>query len=271
MSGPAFVSTVDDKPARLVRYHLAQWAPILAYFGADRIREMSYAETRARLPAPFLAVIPLPVKDMQLTGGQSGGIASVLVQAFLQRESPHFDSSLTPPDLPVAAAGAAGALTGAYRYRLTGYTSTAETFATDLTDPLTVSAKRIMVTIPSAPGFTGLRLWRTEAGKTCARFLKLVSSGDVVEDNRSDARLDDETAPEKFGAEKLMASVKCALANNATLKDIGTSLDQSEMVVDFKEAGDTVSAERNQRIKSVLASFTLHYPFKTRISNLSTL
>lgn len=271
MSAPAFPTTVDSKTAAVVRYHLAQRPALAAYFGADAIREMSYAETRARLPAPFLAVIPAPVKDLQLTSGQAGGIASVLIQAFLQRESPHFDSSLTPPDLPTLADGGAGVLTGAYRYRLTGYTSTAETFATDLTDAITVTAKQITVTIPAASGFTGLRLWRTGAGKTAARFRALVAPGEVLVDNRPDSRLEDELAPEKFAAEKLCAEIKCALADKAMLSDIGTGLAQSDMVIDFKEAGDTVSAERNQRIKAVLASFTIHYNFRTRVSNLETL
>ncbi len=84
-----------------------------------------------------------------------------------------------PPAGPTLAEGAAGALTGTYRYAYTETEGTGETPLSPVSSPITVTAKKINVSVPSnRRGTSGRHLYRTAAGGSVYKFLKAFDGGD---------------------------------------------------------------------------------------------
>lgn len=84
-----------------------------------------------------------------------------------------------PATAPTLVEGAAGSLTGTYRYAYTETDGTGETELSPLSDPITVSAKKIEVTIPeNRRGTSQRRLYRTAAGGSVYKLVKDFDGGD---------------------------------------------------------------------------------------------
>ena len=84
-----------------------------------------------------------------------------------------------PPSAPTLTEGAAGSLTGTYRYAYTESDGTGTTALSPVSLPITVAAKKIVVSVPSNRRGTSQRqLYRTVAGGSVYKFLKDFDGGD---------------------------------------------------------------------------------------------
>lgn len=271
MSAPSFPETVDSKPARLVRHYLAANAALAAFFGAERIRSHSYEEMWARMEAPYMAVIPGKVKEKRLVGSKADVDVSVGIALFLQRQLPPHPSLAKPTAPTCTPSGSGGQLTGTYRYALTVYGADGESWASELTSCAPVG-QDVTVTIPALPsGALGYRVWRSKVGGTCCRHLALVERGSTTYvDSLSDTALEDEYAPEEFLAERIAGQVKSVLASMETLHDLITGYQVADFQAAFEDMTDGVSTQRNQRVKTIRATYVAFCDWITRQSEVET-
>ena len=94
------------------------------------------------------------------------------------------------PDVPVAANGAAGGLTGTYEYLLTFLTTEGETLPSDPSNAVTPSAQQVNLTnlTIGGPGTTARRIYRDKGGAGTYRLVAQISNaGTTYTDNISDA------------------------------------------------------------------------------------
>ena len=84
-----------------------------------------------------------------------------------------------PPAGPTLAEGAAGALTGTYRYAYTESDGTGTTSLSPVSSPITVAGKKINVSVPSnRRGTSERQLYRTEAGGSVYKLVRNFDGGD---------------------------------------------------------------------------------------------
>jgi hypothetical protein len=84
-----------------------------------------------------------------------------------------------PPAGPTLTEGAAGALTGTYRYAYTETDGTGETSLSPVSSPITVTSKKINVSVPSnRRGTSQRKLYRTVAGGSVYKLVKDFDGGD---------------------------------------------------------------------------------------------
>lgn len=84
-----------------------------------------------------------------------------------------------PPSAPTLTEGAAGSLTGTYRYAYTESDGTGTTALSPVSSPITVAAKKIVVSVPgNRRGTSQRQLYRTVAGGSVYKLLKDFDGGD---------------------------------------------------------------------------------------------
>jgi len=84
-----------------------------------------------------------------------------------------------PPSAPTLTEGAAGSLTGTYRYAYTESDGTGTTALSPVSSPITVAAKKIVVSVPgNRRGTSQRQLYRTVAGGSVYKLVKDFDGGD---------------------------------------------------------------------------------------------
>lgn len=276
-----FKSTIDDKVPALVREYLAADATdsaddlsIRGWFGLAGIRVHEYEELAAPFPAPYLAVTPGPLVDRRQLGQDAQATYNIDLHFFLARQSPALPADvIARPATPAVAAGAAGLLTGAYRYALTGRTAAGEGFASDLSAVLTLAAQKGAVTIPALGANLCYGLYRTKAGRTSPQFLDNVFTAGTYVDNWPDATLWHKPAPDVLGATKLFSRIRRVIVAEGaeTLRNIlpgGGGVSIAQATTSLADISDKVSAERNQREKVIRITYEIRYRMSDRQSTL---
>jgi len=274
-----FKSTVDDKVPALVREYLAADATdsaddlsLAGWFGVENIELREYEEFVSPFPAPFLAVSPRALIDRRQLGMEAFATYSVDLTVLLPKQTAA-TTALARPAAPAVSVGSAGLLTGAFRYALTGFTATAESYASNLSTAVTLTAQKGEVTIPSLGSFDGFRLWRTRANRTSPQFLDVVYAPGVYVDNWPDSALGDEAAPDTLGAIKLFSRIRRVVVREGaeTLRNIlsgGGGVSIAQATTTLADVSDKVSAERNQREKVMRVTYEIRYRMTDRQSTL---
>lgn len=237
---------VTAELARITRSVLAADSDLLAFFGAEGIRLCDYEDLEGQIVPPLLAVVPGLEEHVRQMESTVEGMLPIHLFVYLPRATPT-NPAITTPSAPSVAQGATGALTGAYRYRVTATTDEGESFASDASSLLTVTGKRITVTVPTISGAMGRRLWRTEAGRIAYRFLDVIPDNTTTSytDNLADAYLGDELAPVQLSARNLMDHLRSVLWVGETLHDAG--VDHADATLVFRNKADRIIPRRNLR------------------------
>lgn len=268
MSLARFPEIIDSQIPALVRAYLAADAVLPLWL---TIADHDYEELAGPIRAPYLAVVPAEVKDREAPSGVANAEYPVDLVFFLPRQTPAV-AALTTPSAPTTVGGAAGAVTGTFRHSVTYYTATGESYASDLSDAVTVAGQRITVTIPTGPaGTVGRRVWRTQDGRLCDRFLDVVADNTttVYSDNYLDAALGGEIAPFRYLGRRLAAAAKVVVSVNRTLKNLlpgGGGRQMTDATMTLIDKLDHIDASRNQRVKVIRCLFSIHYAMATRLS-----
>lgn len=255
-----------------VRSYLANDATLANFFGTSKIRTREYVEVGAPTPAPYLQIVPGELKDIPTLGGSAKAVYEIGLVAVLPRLAPA-DDTITAPTAPTSAAGSTGLLTVVRRHAVTYYTATGESFASVESAPLTVTSKKITVTIPTGPaGTVGRRLWATASGLTCLRFLDVVANNSATSytDEIPDSLLGDEIAPYPGLYGDLMERAKIVLRVNQTLQTrvpAATGIEISDAMVGFIDQKPVIDA-RNQLVWETRATYNLFYSMLDRQSEI---
>lgn len=262
-------TTVESRIPHWVRYYLAADTTLSGIFGTENIQALESAEFGIELAAPYLAVTPLPLPDIRQTGQRFVADYPVWVTAFLPRPG-RINRALSTPGTPALAEGAAGLLTGTYYYAVTGWNGDGESWASERSASITVTAKKITVTIPTVSGAWGRRLWRTKAGRTFPQFLCVIpeNTSTSFSDNLPDSHLVEEMAPDEWFGQKLSGAIKASLmtSNAQVLKDSGTLEPLVDGLFGLTEVSDRVIPGKNQRRLVLRVTYGVYADGQTRRS-----
>lgn len=257
-----------------VRAYLAADASLLAFFGAAGIRTREYAESGAPTSLPYLTVVPGQLVDLPTTREGAKARFEVDLAVYLPRLAPA-DDSLAVPTVPSAADGGTGLLTVTRRYCATYYTATGESFACELSAPITVTGKKVALTVSTGPaGTVGRRLWATRTNRTCARFLDVIpdNSTTTYVDETPDAYLGDEIAPYPGLYGDLMEQAKAVLWANRTLETLvptATHIQLVDSIAAFKDEKPVID-QQNRLLWQTTVAYSLFYSMSARQSLIET-
>lgn len=265
MTSPIYADAVQARVLKGIRKAYADDQNVLAFFGANGIREISYEELEHPIRPPFLAIVSGQAKAERVVSRQADLIYSVPLVAFLPRQTPANPNVPTPTGLSVAA-GAAGPLTGVYAYRLTGWNAEGESWASGEVG-VTLSADAADLTFGTIPsGVTGLRVWRTEAGRTAFRYLETLQADAVAlgtwTDAVPDADLGDELAPIRLFGENLKDYLRLVLFAKETLRD-ENGVDLCDAALVFGDRVDVIDRARNLRVIGMAAACSTIFSVET--------
>lgn len=267
MSVDGYDLSADVDLPRLTAAALRSEAWILAFFGADRIREHDDEEI---LPQPpYVAVLPGPVRETRAAGDVLKATVGVRVRAYLQAMPPT-TAALTPPAAPTAATDGTGVLTGTRLYAATVYDTAGESCVDDSTGivmtsaAITYSAQKGKITMPAVGTGQALRLWATKLGGTALYFHSLAASAAVVADNVPDASLSLEMAPIRFLGRRIVSALKRSLVVRERLEVGGTA--RAFGALGFEDA--QTRAENGVRVHEFTALFPLRMDVYTRTSTV---
>lgn len=257
-----------------VRAYLAADALLLAFFGDTGIRTREYAEGGVPTSLPYLTVVPGQLADLPTTREGSRARFEVDLMVYLPRLAPA-DDTLAVPSVPSPSDGGTGLLTVTRRYCVTYYTATGESFACELSAPITVTGKKITLTIPTGPaGTVGRRIWATRSSMACARFLDVVANNTATSytDETPDAYLGDEIAPYPGLYGDLMEQVKATLWTNRTLETLvptATHIQLVDSIASFKDVKPVIDAQ-NRLLWQTTVAYSLFYAMSSRQSLIET-
>jgi len=252
-----------------VRAYLAADATLAAFFGTDRIRVREYQEQGGPTPAPYLVVEHGRLDDKPTTSQAANARYDVELIAYLPRYVTA-DASLSTPSTPTAAAGTFGILSVSRRYAVTFYTATGESYASDLSTVVTVTSKRIAVTIPTGPaGTVGRRIWATRSSGLCPRFLDVIPDNTTTtySDETLDIHLGDEIPPYPGDYGDIFEHAKSVLWANRQLFQLvptATGAQLTDSIALFRDSKPAIDATRNQLVYSTTATYSLHYSMSDR-------
>lgn len=264
---------LDSDLPRLVVAALRADSELAGFFGAASIREHDQQELRWWTPTPpYLAVTPLGLEEQRGIGGAASAVLRVGVFVYLHPMIP-VDPSITELSAPSVAANGAGAMTGTFLYALTAVTPTGESAVKDSLGQvqvatITLASQQARVTLPTGGGWTGLRLWRTEANGLALRQRAWIA-GDATasyDDNGADTVLGRELAPVRFLGPRLLGQVKRRLIAGEALLSGGYA--QAYAFLGFADIEDVIRTDRNQRVLGFVARYPLKYDVQTRRSTV---
>jgi len=253
-----------------VRAYLAADATLAAFFGG-RIQVREYQEQGGATPAPFLTVEHGRLDDKPTTSQGANARFEIDVTAYLPRYVTA-DATLATPSAPTAAAGSAGPLTVSRRYAVSHCTATGESYASDLSSPLSLTAQKGTVTVAVGPAGTVCRkLWATKTNELCPHFLDFVPGNTATSytDEILDAALGDEIPPYPGDYGDIFEIVKRVLwANRQLFQLVPTATDNqlTDSIASFRDAKPTVDTTRNQLVWTTTATYSLHYSMSDRQS-----
>lgn len=259
---------VDTLVPSRVRSVLASDSTLAAMFGTSIFANTAGQLVGRAVRAPAIEVVPITLKQNGRPGDHIEGTYLLHIYAYLPAETPA-DNALTVLSAPTLAAGSAGALTGTCRYAVTGFTATAESFVSSPSASITVTAKRITVTVTTATfSAIGRRLWRTPLdGQRVYRYLATLYDNTTTTylDNALDATLSDEIAPDVFLPQRISGAIKLALEAGQTLDSPGGE----RLAAPVFDVGDdtlTFSPSRNQWVLKVPVMHTVAFTRTGRAS-----
>lgn len=269
-----FPRALKSLVAQNARAYLAADALLLAFFGAANIRTREYAESGAPTALPYLSVVPGQLLDIPTTREGAKARFDVDLEVYLPRLAPA-DDTLAVPTVPSTSDGGTGLLTVTRRYAATYYTARGESFACELSTPISVTGKKIALTIPTGPaGTVGRRLWATRSSMTCARFLDVVPNNTATSyvDETPDAYLGDEIAPYPGLYGDLVEQAKATLWTNRTLETLvptATHIQLADSIAAFRDEKPVIDAQNRLLWKTTVA-YSLFYAMSTRQSLIET-
>lgn len=258
------VGLFDESPGvaipRIVASQLAASADLIAFFGS-RIWGTSMEDATTPLRQSALVVTLSGEEDpRRQTGGRIRLTYVARVAAYLPIPTPAV-GWLTIPAAPTAGTHATGSLTGTFGYRLTEITDDGESFASPAL-AVTVTSKWPQLTLPapSSASVVGWRVWRTEAGRTAARWAgTAIRSASTWTDSTLDAALGDELAPVRGMREQLANVIRQALygQDRETLPDGGYYHADAALRVDVLP--QSISTRRNMIVYPLEARYPAIY------------
>ncbi len=265
MTSPIYADAVQARILKGIRRAYAGDQNVLAFFGAEGIREVSYEELEHPIRPPFLAIVSGQAKTERVVSRQADLLYSVPLVVFLPRQTPANPNVPTPTGLSVAA-GVPGPLTGVYSYRATGWNAEGESWASAEVS-VTLDHEAAVLTFGTIPsGIVGLRLWRTEAGRTASRYLETIQADALSAGTWTDSVLDrglgDELAPIRLFGENLKDYLRLVLFGQETLRD-ENNVDLCDAALVFGDRVDTIDRSRNLRVIGMAAACSTIFSVET--------
>lgn len=241
---------------RGIRASIAGDQNLLAFFGDEGIRLISYEELEHTIVPPLFAVVSGQGKPERVISEQANFGYSVPMVMFLPRQTP-VNPAVLRPSAPIVTPVADGPLTGAFSWRATFWNDAGESWASDSVDVELAgeSATIDFGTIPS--GVKGARVWRTANGRSAYRYVETVQPDQLAAgwaDELADAMLGDELAPIQLFAENLKDYLRGVLYAHETIEaENGEHLADANVILGDRI--DVIDRTRNLRIVGMMAQY----------------
>ena len=263
MTSPLYADLLQAKMLRGIRGSIAGDQNLLAFFGAEGIRLVSYEELEHTIVPPLLATVTGQGKPERVISEQANFGYSVPIVMFLPRQTP-VNPAVPRPAAPTVTQ-VAGALTGAFSYRSTFWNAAGESWASEPTD-VTLAGQGASIdfgTIPS--GVLGARVWRTANGRTACRYVETVQPDQLAAgwvDELPDATLGDELAPVQLFVENLKDYLRGVLYAHETIEtDGGEHLADANVILGDRV--DVIDRTRNLRVVGMMAQYSTIFSVET--------
>lgn len=263
--------TLDSEIPRLVANVLRTDELCGKYFNG--LADHDFEEFKHWRPrAPYLAVVPGDLGEPgRGLSSQVHGTYLVNVLLYLPPIPPRVDRDIAFTQVPTATVAAgAGALTGAYRWAMTGYTATGESFVPEtdgevlVTSELTLTAQNATLAFAALPaGLVGRCIWRTRAGGLRFQLEAIVpGAATSYTSSRTDAQLLDVSAPIRHETRRLRSYIKRRLVLDQDLKVAGRA--RARNLLFFRDRDDSFLPTANVRIVTIGAEFQIQFNAQER-------
>ena len=255
MTSPLYTDLLQAKILRGVRKSLAEDENLLAFFGDEGIRLISYEQLEHPIVPPLLAVVTGQTVIVGRVISQQANLTyTVPIVMFLPRQTP-VNPAVPRPAPPSITPTSGGGLTGAFSYRATFWNALGESWASDAVD-VSLSGQSAVIDFGTIPETVlGARVWRTEDGRSAYRYVETVQPDQLSsgwKDELPDAMLGDELAPVELFIENLKDYLRGVLYAHETLRD-EENVALCDAALIMGDRIDVIDRTRNLRVVGMAA------------------
>lgn len=264
---------VDVQIPRLVTAALRADSTLMSFVrGVWRVGSRKLAGWQPK--PPYILVTAERKEDTRMVGASLYGPYEMAVTLVLHPEQP-VNAAVTGPAMPTLATGSAGVLTGSYHYALTSWDGSGETYVKEdpngtlqIAGPLSLTAQRATVTLPSLGSASGFRLWRTKANGSALYFHSCQAQSGDITDNVPDSALQEEIAPMPNLAESVTGRIRQVLFASETLREGGYG--HARAALKLTDEPKEYDAGLNVTCVRLVSAYDIKYDKTTRASLADT-